>query len=498
MNRDSKIRFCHLAFCLGCIAALMDIHFVTAQTDSKETAADGAQSQVDLSKPLSWEEACKWIGTQDPALSEKIGETLRGALRSPQRSEVRACALILHAVHRGDCDAVRAALAGTRSVYPQASTETECFVARVRLWLWLTANDPKGAEYATATFRELVTHTNRGVPPKPELRAHSQLLGTVCGMLHSSLAESPISVDYLKIAEQCLSESKVSEVKSRFKQGQQFASKRAESIEQTIELVGARAPDEVAVEQADRKAKLAEMGYEFTSTRDLMIEVVRNTREASRQNTLDRRKLADYVKKLNREWLIPTAGHPGQPPIEPRKPSKSAIRVDEYESKSDGYETKKDGNGNEYREKKYKEVKRSESDIERERNQIYSGLMAEYSVYKADFDRRIAIYIPLLNSWIEADRIRRQKLQEERVAAEARSDELLESNKQLREEATDLKSEFREQRSEVEILAEKYELTDIALQALASRSISSAFRPPYFELIDVEAEKFRLLGRITK
>jgi len=104
----------------------------------------------------------------------------------------------------------------------------------------------------------------------------------------------------------------------------------------------------------------------------------------------------------------------------------------------------------------------------------------------------------LLNSWIEADRIRRQKLQAERAAVEARNTELLETNKQLREEASEAKSEFREQRSDVEVLAEEYELTDIALQSLNSHSVSSAYRPPNFELIDVEDEKFRLLGRIKK
>ncbi len=99
---------------------------------------------------------------------------------------------------------------------------------------------------------------------------------------------------------------------------------------------------------------------------------------------------------------------------------------------------------------------------------------------------------------IEADRTRRVKLQEERAATEARSDELLTTNNQLREEASDAKSEFREQRTDVPVLAEKYELTDIALHSLASKSISSAYRPPNFELINVEDEKFRLLGRIKK
>jgi len=348
MYASDNVRFWQL---FVCIVAFVEIHFVAAQIDLQDLPADEVQSQVDLSKPLSWQEACKLVGTQDLALAEKIEKTLREALRLPQKSEVMACALILQCVGRGDSEAVKAALAGARSVFPQASVETQSLMARVRLWLWLTANEPKVAAYATGTFRELVTNTYRGELSKPELRAHSQLIGTVCGMLQSERAESPISADNLKIAEQCLSASKISDVKSRFKQSQQIGKRRAEAIEQTIERVNAKSPDDVADEQAARKAKLADLGYEFTNTRDLMIEIVRNSREVSRQNTLDRRKLADYMKRLIREWMIPTAGHPGQPPIEPRMPIESEIKVEEYT-----YETKYDKDGKKEREEKQDEI----------------------------------------------------------------------------------------------------------------------------------------------
>ena len=176
MYASDNVRFWQL---FVCIVAFVEIHFVAAQIDLQDLPADEVQSQVDLSKPLSWQEACKLLGTQDLALAEKIEKTLREALRLPQKSEVMACALILQCVGRGDSEAVKAALAGTRSVFPQASVETQSLMARVRLWLWLTANEPKVAAYATGTFRELVTNTYRGELSKPELRAHSQLIGTV-------------------------------------------------------------------------------------------------------------------------------------------------------------------------------------------------------------------------------------------------------------------------------------------------------------------------------
>ncbi len=490
-----NFRFWQLVVVLG---ALVDIHRVAAQIEWSDTPTEEVQSQVDLSKPLTWQEACKLIGTQDNALAERIEKSLREALRSPERTEVMACALMLSCVERGDTDGVKSALAGTRSVFPTASVETQSFMARVRLWLWLSANTPKEVEYAASTFRDLVTSTHRGELPKVELRAHAQLLGTVCGMLQPESAESPIPADTLKIAEQCLSASNIPDVKSRFKQSQQNAKQRAAALEQTIGNIKSKIPDDVTNEQATRKSRLAELGYEFTNTRDLMIEIVRNSREVSRQNKFDRRKLADYIRRLKREWTTPTAGHPGQPPIEPGVPQKSYIKVVEY-TEIDDYETRTDVDGNKYEVKVgTKRKDRSQSDIDRERNEKYSRLMAEYQLLKADFDRRIAIYVPLLNSWIESDRVRRLKLQEENTAAEARSEELLTSNKQLRKEAVEAKSEFREQRSDVEVLAGEYELTDIALQSLASKSFCSAFRPPHFKLIDVDEEKNRLMSRIKK
>lgn len=494
MIRLDEIKFWHIALFL---VMSLKAEFVFAQADSTEQAIDSS-AQAEPSKPLTWQEACKHVGTQDRLLGEKVERALREALRTPERTEVMACALVLQCVSRGDCDAVKAALSGMKSVFPQLSLESRCLVGRVRLWLWLTTDEPKGPEYATAAFREIVTSTHSGTLPKPELRADSQIIGTVCGMLGLEDAQSPIAVDNLKIAEQCLTSSKVSDVKSRFKLSQQAARERAESIEKTIASVRSKSIDLVVNEQADRKEKLRELGYEFTSTRELMIEVVRNSREVSRQNTVDRRKLADYVRRLNREWTIPTAGHPGQPPIEPRVPRKSDIQVDEYEKKSDGYETKTDANGNTYKKEKFKNERRSSSDIERDREREFGRLMAEYRIQKADFDRRIAIYVPLLKSWVETDRVRREKLQAEKMAAEARSEELLEKNKQLREEASDAKADFQDQRSEVEVLAEEYELTEIALKSLKSPSTALTYRPPNFELIDVDDEKFRLLGRIKK
>ena len=408
-----------------CGVAFTDVHNVIAQVESLDTPAEEIQSQVVLSQPLTWQEACKLIGTQDDALAERIEKSLRAALRSPERTEVMACGLVLFCVAQGDTDAVKSALAGTRSAFPTASVETQSFMARVRLWLWLAANTPKEVEYAASTFRDLVTATHRGELPKVELRAHAQLLGTVCGMLQPESAESPISVENLRIAEQCLSGSKIPEVKSRFKQSQLTAAGRALALEQTIARVKPVAAHVSADEQATRKAKLADLGFAFNSTRDLMIEIVRNTREVARQNTVDRRKLAAHVSGLARDWLIPTEGHPGQPPIEPRKPQKSTIRVEEYETVSDGYKTETDAEGNKYKVSKTTEVRRNSADIERERNEKYMQQVAQYNVLKADFDRRIVVYVPLLNSWIEADRIRRQKIQADRAAAIARSEELL-------------------------------------------------------------------------
>ena len=142
-----------------CGVAFTDVHNVIAQVESLDTPAEEIQSQVVLSQPLTWQEACKLIGTQDDALAERIEKSLRAALRSPERTEVMACGLVLFCVAQGDTDAVKSALAGTRSAFPTASVETQSFMARVRLWLWLAANTPKEVEYAASTFRDLVTAT---------------------------------------------------------------------------------------------------------------------------------------------------------------------------------------------------------------------------------------------------------------------------------------------------------------------------------------------------
>ncbi len=480
---------------------LVDCVYLSACGQEQETSTpsvDDDQSQVDTSKPLTWQEACKLIGDSDPNNVARIDQALRLALREPQRSEADACAWLLHAISRGDHDAAKAALAGIRSVFPNPSVETQAFTARARMWLWITSTDPKEQSYSNGTFRELVTTAHRGALPKPELRAHAKLIGTLCGMLQFETAESPILESNLKVAEQCLTDSKSADVKSNFKQQFQASKIRAESLHQTMEKLKAKDPDAIAEEQAVRKQKLAELGYEFTSAKELMIEVVRNARELSRQNTHDRRRLADLIAKINRDWMTPTPGHPGQPPIEPHKPVKSKIKVEEYETVFDGYETETDSEGNKYKVRKEKRERKSQSEIDRERDAKYAQLMQQYNVLKADYDRRIAVYIPLLKSWNEADILRRQKLKEDRAAAEARSDQLREANKQLQVEASAAKSEYRDQRSDVEVLAEEYELTEIASQAIAANSIASAYRPPHFDVIDVEDEKFRILGRQKK
>ena len=472
-----RFRFAASAFCMLWLLPLC------AHSQSKPS--DAAKGELKSSKPITWQAACKALESDDPAEIENTVDILHSALKDPARVEEMACALTLLFCRLEDESGAQRTLAGIRTAFPNASNETQSFVLRMQLPVLLSQSKEETSQQlvkqVTATFRDLVLRTWKDKTLSANtMRANAATVGMTCGMLRSKLAGEVLTTKDLDVAEKCMLECDEKEVSSSFKLALAEATQRAKDMEAIIERVK-KDPLAASAEQEARKQRLADMGVDFKDKEDAAREAVRVARELAKKISNERRRISDLLRRLEREWKTVTPGHPGTPPSKPKGPSRSDVRVDEYTGTGPNRKRK------------------SDSEIRREENQELDRLEGRYEEKLDDYHRAMAKYRTRLAEWNERDAARRVALKNEQALALTRQQQLVEADRQNDGEKSDATDELQAQHSEQEKLAKEaadYEMTQIALDTIKKESTHIAFRPPHFDLINIDSECAMLLNRI--
>lgn len=115
-----------------------------------------------------------------------------------------------------------------------------------------------------------------------------------------------------------------------------------------------------------------------------------------------RKRLVWQLAAVEQDMALPTDGHPGIPPTPPVAPSRSAIHVNEYE-------TKRERRGNEW---VMVRERRDDDDIERERDTRYREWQNRYVQEKTVYDQHAKVYRAALEAWTTRDLTRRKELRE--------------------------------------------------------------------------------------
>ena len=472
-----RFRFAASAFCMLWLLPLC------AHSQSKPS--DAAKGELKSSKPITWQAACKALESDDPAEIENTVEILHSALKDPARVEEMACALTLLFYRLEDESGAQRTLAGIRTAFPNASNETQSFVLRMQLPVLLSQSKDETSQQlvkqVTATFRDLVLRTWKDKTlTASTMRANAATVGMTCGMLRSKLAGEVLTTKDLDVAEKCMLECDEKEVSSSFKLALAEATQRAKGMEAIIERVK-KDPLAASAEQEVRKQRLADMGVDFKDKEDAARQALRVVRDLEKQNSIERRQIGDLLRRLEREWKNVTPGHPGTPPTRPKEPKRSDVHVDSFE-----------GTGKDRREKSRDEIRREEDLAFDRLERIYDNQFDKYS-------RAAAQYQTQLNDWNHRDTTRRTALKNQQVAALTRQQQLLEADRQIDGDKSDAADEVQAQHAEQEKLAKEaaeYEMTQIALDAIKKESTYIAFRPPHFDLINIDSECAMLLNRI--
>ncbi len=484
----------------GCFGSLLMcavcMQFVHRTAHSQSEPPLSAANATLSSKTLSWQDAVGLIDSEDAAEVELAEGILRESLRTSARTEEMACGLILICMKRQDITAAIKAITGIRRVFSNPNAETQSFVTRSQLWVLLAHSDPEMARKSTAPFRELVLKTCRDKTLSPvTLRANAMAIGVTCGMLRSPSSGKWIVEKDLDIAEKCMLESQTIEISSTFKSRLGEAMDRAALVEATIERIRQVDPAVVASEQTVREERLADLRAGFDSVKEGSLAIIRNAREAAKQSTSERRKLADLLRGLEREWKLVTPGHPGSPPRAPKEPQRSDVNVDEYEWRME-YETVRDADGNTSRQLTRKRVRRDSGDVRREEDFEYRQLQDRYRNDKAEYDSKREQYSQLLTEWKQRDLVRRTNLKSQQMAALARREVLEQIEEARKEEQSAAAAELTDQSSELRKLTEEFELIQLALETIEQKTTTIAFQPPHFKVIDFEAEFLALQNRV--
>ena len=465
---------------------------IAPQLNSRSDAEPGARAQPATAtrQTASWRDALRLLDSASPADIVAAESILRQAIAAGGAPAEAVCTLALVRLRQTEPTDALALVDGLATTYDPAELQSTRAVAlRIRLCAALMIDD---ASQVDSAFKDLVRWIVAGAGDPTDLRFSAITIGVVEAMLEIDLAQSPITGRNLRIGRGCMLDSRVPGVASSYSAAYAQASERAGELARQFAMIADKGIEAVAAENAERLQSLDKSLGVLVQQKELTSEIFRNAREQTQQNTRDRRKLDSQIAMKMRQ---PTPGHPGpQRPAPPPPPPRSTIGVEEFELRTD-YDTII-RNGETIQIPVTRQVRRSQYDIGREREQKYQHVLRDYQQIRADYDRYAQNHQNALKSWTEADRLRRQNLAQQRGEFEAKRAELLAASERIKDEQRDTAKEFSAQRNEKEQEAFELELQSIALAAAAEQNIAGAFRPRNFPVVSWSQEK-ALLQRNT-
>lgn len=442
------------------------------------------------STATSWRDGCRLIDSTSLADIAAAESILRASIASGDAPAEAVCGLALVRLRQDDPADALAIISALPTQYSAPDLQsTQALALRVILCAGLSLENSTQAQQA---FRNLVRLIVAANSDPVDLRYGAITVGVTVAMLEYDLADSPIPLKDLGIGRECMLNSKVHGVPSAYTAAYAQASDRASELARQFALIAEKGLNAVAEENAARIQALDKSLSDLVKQKELTDEIFRNAREQTQQNTRDRRKLDNQLASIQLKLRQPTPGHPGPPrPAPGPPPHRGLIQVDEYESRTE-FETVI-RNGEAVRIPVMRQVRRPQYDIDYERDIKYQRVLDDYQRVKREHERHVEVYQNALRSWTEADRDRRQKLDNERAAIAAKRAELIAASDQIKEHRRDTAREFSAQRNAKEQEEFEIELQSIAVAAAQAQEIPKAFRPSNFAVISWLQEKVLLL-----
>ena len=440
----------------------------------------------------TWQEALRLVDSTSPAdVVAAIGklEAIVSAEHTVAPPPAALTTLALFQLRQQDYEAAAGTLKRLATQFSPAQLQARRgAILRMSLVVALARDDAAAAD---AAFKDLVrmVASEQGDTIDHKLVATS--IGTTVGMLGVARAQSPLNARVLQIGSEQMQSSKLRGVGVHYQAAHENSLERTEALLANLVRIEKEGLDAVAADLAQRLEVLKQRSSELLEQKELTGEVIRNTREQVDQNTLDIRKLASDINRINLQLRQPTPGHPGPKRDAPRPlPSARLIPVEEYETVND-YDTIIQ-NGQSVRVPVTRQVRRPQYEIDNERNRIYNQLRSEYDRAVAEYRNYEANYNRSLASWVGEDQRRRQELNKDKADLEVKRNDLVAANKAINDDKKESAKDLKIKRTQAEQEEFDVELLGIAVQASRDGKPHSAFRPQHFAPLNWTQEKVLL------
>ncbi len=437
----------------------------------------------------TWTDAFKLLDSLSAEEAKRGESWLRKELAKSETPVEAAWALALFCVKRDDLTALDRVIKAIGQRYPNPPLPVAIAIERMTLSIALSQDDTASAE---AAIRKIANAALNEQIPNEDRQLNASSIGAIVGMLESEVAQSPIAIETLNRVKETLAGAKKDDISGQFHFAYEAAKAKATQLADRLAAIEVSGIDPIKAELQELTNERESQLKSFEDGEEAMRLTKLNADEQTKANRVSIKRIQAYVTKLEQNWKVPTAGHPGPEKPAPEKPLKSSIPVDVYEYKNETV-TETDSNGKQVQRTRNKQVRRSQSDIDHEREFKFARLMEIYRFKKAEYDEYIVEYRIVLATWIQADRDRREKLQEDKRNSLQQASDLNKQIDELDAGRAAAAKELAEMRTHLKQLENQRETLAEVVRAVAIQKPESSFRPGFFETVFVEKEKNRLL-----
>ena len=437
----------------------------------------------------TWVDATRLLDSQSVQELQRGEAWLRQALAKEETPVEAAWALALFCVKRDDLSAVDRVIKAVAQRYPELPLPVAIAIERLKVTVALAQENVAEAESA---MKRLANVTTSKVISKEDQQLNAVCIGTLIAMLDTDMAQSPLSQETFDLAKKAIPSLNNSAISSQFEKAYEFSKALAKSLSIKFETINQTGIESVKTEQISLTKRYAELSKTFDDAEEEHKSTKRNADDQSKANRVSIKRLQAFVTQLEKNWKIVTPGHPGPMRPAPEMPIKSKVYVDETETR---YETTTvtDANGNRVQKQTRKEVRRPQTEIDRERDQKYAGLLQAFNANRAEYDRYLVRYQDAFATWSQADRDRRETMKKEKEDSLQQAASLDKQIDDLEAEKVDGGKQITAMRAQLKQLKLECDSVAEVLRATAIQKPQSSFRPGFFETIFVDQEKSRLL-----
>jgi len=442
----------------------------------------------------NWLDAVKLLDSLSVDEAKRGEAWLRQELAKEETPVEAAWALTLFCIKRNDLAALERVIKAVGPRYPNPPMPVVIAMERMKLSLALFQDDAVAAE---ASMKKLINAAKNATVAKEDRQLNATSIGAIVGMLESEAAQSPIALETLNQIKETMAAIKKDDISVQFDLAYESSKSKASLLTDKLATLEATGMDPIQAELQRLTNEQEKQSNAVEDAEEAMRLAKLNADEQTKANRVSLKRIQAAVAKLEQNWKVPTAGHPGPEKPAPEKPFKSSIPVDEYEYKNETV-TETDSTGKQVQRTRSTQVRRSQTEIDREREFKYARLIESYRFTKAEYDEFIFKYRNVLATWIQADRDRREKIQEDKRNSLQQASELSKQIDELDAERIAAVKELAGMRVHLRQLENGSEMLAEVVRTAATQKPESSFRPGFFETVFVEKEKSRLLKAFKK